>query len=183
MNAWADAHTTAHKPAHTTQSPCAASDHGAVASANNRQSFEEFYSDSYPRMLRLAVALLPARQAAEDVVQDAYLQCYARFPFLDTPEAYVRRSVVNMATGFFRRRGMAGRRMQLLVQPEYHPEHDTMLAVLDALPPRQQAAIVLRFYEQCTEAEIAAALRCRPGTVKSLLSRGIAALREVLQHD
>jgi RNA polymerase sigma-70 factor (sigma-E family) len=155
---------------------------GEVQTVQPTQTFEQFFSDSYPSMLRFAVALLPSRQTAEDILQDAYLKLYARFASLENPEAYLRRAIVNLSTSFFRRRHLAAAKESLVQKTPFQPEHDTMLSVLDKLPARQRSAIVLRFYEQCTEAEIAEVLDCRPGTVKSLLSRGIAAIREVLKH-
>jgi RNA polymerase sigma-70 factor (sigma-E family) len=152
-------------------------------------SFRDFYASSYSSMIRLAVALLPNTQTAEDVVQDAFAGSFKRFDAIDNPEAYVRRAIVNQATGFFRRRGIAKSKESLLQADverragEQNAEYDTLLSVLDALPTRQRAALVLRYYEQCTESEIAAALGCRPGTVKSLLSRGVAALRKVVDDD
>ncbi len=162
----------------------AAADHAPIfVPLEKTQTFEEFFAASYPGMVRLATALLPSRSVAEDVVQDAFTKSYARFTSLNNPEAYVRRSVVNLSTGYFRRRGVAQAKEPLLRPTEQPSEHDTMLSVLHQLPTRQRAALILRYYEQCNEAEIAAALQCRPGTVKSLLSRGIAALREVIDHE
>jgi RNA polymerase sigma factor (sigma-70 family) len=149
------------------------------------QSFEQFYAATYPKMLRLAAALLPSKPVAEDVVHDAYAKVFRKYPSIDEPGSYVRRSIVNESTGFFRKRAVAAAKEPLIrasTDSEF-VDHDVMLRVLDMLPTRQRAAIVLRYYEQCTEAEIASILRCRPGTVKSLLSRGIAALREVVSND
>jgi RNA polymerase sigma-70 factor (sigma-E family) len=165
---------------------------GAVRKNNSEgepaTSFREFYAASYPTMIRLAVALLPNTQTAEDAVQEAFEGSFKRFDTLDNPEAYVRRAIVNQATGFFRRRGVAKAKEPMLRASAEDGatttvEYDTMLSALDCLPARQRATLILRFYEQCTEAEIAAALGCRPGTVKSLLSRGLAALRKVVDHD
>ena len=153
----------------------------AIGRADRAVTFDEFYALTKPRMLRLAVALVSSRSLAEDIVQDAFASSYARFASLDHPEAYVRRSVVNRAYGVFRRRGVARSKEPILLDAPHHPEYDTILALVDRLPARQRAALVLRYYEQCSEQEIAAALNCRPGTVKSLLSRGIAALRKVIE--
>jgi RNA polymerase sigma-70 factor (sigma-E family) len=148
-------------------------------------SFEQFYADAYAPMLRLAVALLPTKSLAEDVVQDAFAKALRKYASIDQPGAYVRRAIVNEATGFFRKRAVASAKEPLLraATEVEHIDHDVMLRVLDTLPSRQRAALILRYYEQCSEAEIASILRCRPGTVKSLLSRGIAALREVISND
>jgi RNA polymerase sigma factor (sigma-70 family) len=154
-----------------------------LARADQTQTFEEFFAANHQRMLRLAAALLPSQAVAEDVVQDAFIKSYVHFASLTHPSAYLRRSIINQSTSYFRKRGIATRKEPLLRPAPSLSEHDTMLSVLEKLPSRQRAALVLRYYEQCTEAEIAYALKCRPGTVKSLLSRGIAALREVIDHD
>jgi RNA polymerase sigma-70 factor (sigma-E family) len=147
------------------------------------RTFEEFFAERYVPMLRLAVALLGSRSIAEDVVQDAFSKCLACFDKLENPDAYVRRAIVNMTRGVFRKRHIAAAKAPLLRPSAQYSEHDDLLDVLDKLPHRQRSALILRYYHQCTEAEIAAALGCRNGTVKSLLSRGIAALREVLDHE
>jgi RNA polymerase sigma-70 factor (sigma-E family) len=148
-------------------------------------SFEQFYEATYPKMLRLAAALLPSKAMAEDVVHDAYAQVFRKYETVHEPNAYVRRAIVNATTGFFRKRAVASAKEPIIrasAETQF-VDHDALLSVLDSLPQRQRAAILLRYYEQCTEAEIASILRCRPGTVKSLLSRGIAALREVVPND
>ncbi len=162
---------------------------GPIRSSNGPEvldstpTFDAFFTSSYPRMVRFAAALLPASLSPEDAVQEAYARTFPRFASLDDPDAYVRRAIVNQATGLFRRRGTARSKEPLLRPDDASREYDTLLPALDALPARQRAALILRFYQQCTEAEIAAALGCRPGTVKSLLSRGVAALRKVIDSD
>jgi RNA polymerase sigma-70 factor (sigma-E family) len=148
-------------------------------------NFDEFYQFTYPRLLRLGVALVWSRAAAEDHVQDAFAKTYARFATLDEPEAYVRKTLVNEVRISFRRREMMQRFAPLLrsatTQTDRYTD-DSLLKALDSLPLRQRAAVILRYYEQCTEQEIAHALNCRPGTVKSLLSRGLASLRKVVDQ-
>ncbi len=148
-------------------------------------SFEEFYEAAYPRLLRLSVALVWSRAIAEDHVQDAFAKTYARFATLDEPEAYVRRTLVNEVRISFRRKQMMLRFAPLLRSAPSHSDRytdDSLLKGLDSLPIRQRTAVILRYYEQCSEQEIAHALNCRPGTVKSLLSRGLASLRKVVDH-
>jgi RNA polymerase sigma-70 factor (sigma-E family) len=152
---------------------------------NQWANFDEFYQFTYPRLLRLGVALVWSRTAAEDHVQDAFAKTYARFATLDEPEAYVRKTLVNEVRISFRRREMMQRFAPLLrsatTQTDRYTD-DSLLKALDSLPLRQRAAVILRYYEQCTEQEIAHALNCRPGTVKSLLSRGLASLRKVVDQ-
>lgn len=101
--------------------------------------------------------------------------------------AYLRRTVVNLANSFFRRRRLERAYLERESRaPEaFHPEHDpgtrdALWRVLHALPPKQRAAVVLRFYEDLSEEETARLLGCPKGTVKSLVSRGLEALRRAL---
>jgi RNA polymerase sigma factor (sigma-70 family) len=149
-------------------------------------NFDEFYAAVYPRLLRLGVALVWSKAMAEDHLQDAFAKTYARFATLDEPEAYVRKTLVNEVRISFRRQQMTQRFAPLLrstvIQTDRYTD-DSLLKALDSLPLRQRAAVILRYYEQCSEQEIAHALNCRPGTVKSLLSRGLASLRKVVEHE
>jgi RNA polymerase sigma-70 factor (sigma-E family) len=148
-------------------------------------SFDEFYAAAYPRLLRLGVALVWSKATAEDHLQNAFVKTYARFATLDEPEAYVRKTLVNEVRISFRRQQMTQRFAPLLrstvIQTDRYTD-DSLLKALDSLPLRQRAAVILRYYEQCSEQEIAHALNCRPGTVKSLLSRGLASLRKVVDQ-
>jgi RNA polymerase sigma factor (sigma-70 family) len=111
---------------------------------------------------------------------------YAHFATLDEPEAYVRKSLVNEVRIAFRRKQMMQRFAPLLRSSHLHSDRYTdhsLLKALDSLPMRQRTAVILRYYEQCSEQEIAHALTCKPGTVKSLLSRGLASLRKVVDYE
>jgi RNA polymerase sigma-70 factor (sigma-E family) len=142
--------------------------------------FEDFYRAQYEPMLRLAYLLTHSRQAAEDLVQDSFLRVQPRWGTLDTPAAYLRRTVTNACYSWHRRR-----RREVATEVEApapaDPEHDELWDALARLAPRRRAALVLRYYLDLSEADIADALGCRPGTVKSLTHRGLADLREVLE--
>jgi RNA polymerase sigma-70 factor (sigma-E family) len=148
------------------------------------------YSDG---AVRLAYLLTGDRSLAEDLVQDAFVKMAGRFADLRDPgafEAYLRKTVVNLARMHFRRRRVE---RAYLERESREPQPDTTLpdvaayeqmkTALLALPHRQRAALVLRYYEDLSEAQIADVLRCRPGTVKSLLSRGIEGLRSHMGGD
>jgi DNA-directed RNA polymerase specialized sigma24 family protein len=92
----------------------------------------------------------------------------------------LRRSVVNACNSYHRRVGTERSHFHELVTDTVAPETPIVLDALAALPYRQRAALVLRFYEDRTEAEIAAALGCRPATVRSLVFRGLETLRKVI---
>ena len=142
--------------------------------------FEDFYRAQYEPMLRLAYLLTGSRAAAEDLVQDSFVRVQPRYASLDTPAAYLRRTVTNACYSWHRRRQ---REQAYHPEPpgEAPPEHDEMWDALAKLAPRRRAALVLRYYLDLSEADIAVALGCRRGTVKSLTHRGLAELREVLE--
>jgi RNA polymerase sigma-70 factor (sigma-E family) len=136
-------------------------------------------------LTRFAYLLCGDRALAEDLVQDTYLALCRRFGesiSVAAPVAYARRAIVNAHIS--RGRGRAAHEVVSAELPESATEdvdggeHDAMWRVLAGLPPRQRAVLVLRYYADLPEAEIAAALNCRPGTVRSLATRAFAAIRE-----
>jgi RNA polymerase sigma-70 factor (sigma-E family) len=151
------------------------------------------YEHHAPDAVRLAYLLTGDRTLAEDLVQEAFVKLVGRFADLRDPgafEAYLRRTVVNLARMHFRRRrrerAYVERERQLPPAASPQPDvatHQYMREALLALPERQRAAVVLRFYEDLSELQIADALRCRPGTVKSLLARGKQGLRKQIRGD
>jgi RNA polymerase sigma-70 factor (sigma-E family) len=152
----------------------------------------ELYARHAPAMVRLGYLLTGDRGVAEDLAQDAFVRVAGRLGHLRDPgafEAYLRRTVVNMAKNHFRRRSLE-RSVLARSEPPLpvdSPEggvvgRHAVMGALDRLPPRQRAAVVLRFYEDLPEDRIADLLRCRPGTARSLVSRGVQALRIELQE-
>ena len=135
------------------------------------------YERSYRLHVRTAYAMVGSRHDAEEIVQDAVVALGRRWHDVANPDAYLRRSVVNGAIGVLRRRETAGRHLPDPPPPD-EPEHLVELRdALLALPDRQRAAVVLRFVVGLDDAAIADVLDCREGTVRSLVSRGLAALR------
>jgi len=146
-------------------------------------SYEDFYRANYARMVSVAHMLTGSNEAAEDVVQDAFVKLYPRFERVTDPAGYLYRSVVNGCWSRRRRRQVVERYRHLTV-PGRAPdtELDETWAALRHLQPRRRAAIVLRYYADLPLAEIARILECRPGTVKSMLHRALADLKEVLDR-
>jgi RNA polymerase sigma-70 factor (sigma-E family) len=144
------------------------------------QRFEDFYRAQHEPMLRLAYLLTGSRPAAEDLVQDSFVRVQPRYQSLDAPSAYLRRTVTNACYSWLRR---LQRERAYQAEPETAapPEHDELWDALAKLAPRRRAALVMRYYLDLSEADIADALGCRRGTVKSLTHRGLADLREALQ--
>lgn len=129
------------------------------------------------------------RGRAEDLVQDVLLAMHRRFgpslPLAD-PVAYARRAVVNAHLTWVRRHRLA--EIPSAAVPELpsvavdgSPRDDDVWGVLAGLPPRQRAVLVLRYYVGYSDAEIAALLACREGSVRSLAARAFQALRPVLR--
>ena len=151
----------------------------------------ELYARHVPDAVRLAFLLTGNRSLAEDLAQEAFVRMYGRFQDLRNPDAfpaYLRRTVVNLVNSHFRRvkveRAYLQREGQLVQAPVADPDDQRRVReALQRLPLRQRAAVVLRYYEDLPEAQTAEILRCRPGTVKSLLSRGLEALRYELGEE
>lgn len=148
-------------------------------------SLDALYRTHYAPMVRLAHLITGSNEVAEDLVQEAFVRLHGHdVAALGNPAGYLRTSVVNRCRSW-QRRAVLERRHEssgrvdpsAAVQPV---EVDETLAALARLRPRQRAALVLRFYADLPEAEIAATLGCRPGTVKSLISRGLAELKETI---
>ncbi len=144
-------------------------------------------ADYGDRLLRLAFQLTHDQASAEDVVQEALMRIYRtwqrRMPAVEYVEAYARRAVVNE---YLRRKRLRSASEVVTAAPpdvavaadDSVLDRDAMWQALGALPPRQRAVLVLRFYEDMPDAAIADFIGAREGTVRSLASRGLAALRE-----
>jgi RNA polymerase sigma-70 factor (sigma-E family) len=147
--------------------------------------FDLVYAEHYVPLVRLAYLTTGSLPAAEDLVQEAFVEWWRRRDQVRSPVAYLRRAVVSRGTSWVRRRVLE-RRHRGRPEPAYdeppNPDVPAVRAALGRLTPRQRAAVFLRYYLDAPEAEIAAALGCRPGTVKSLLHRSLATLKEQLDE-
>jgi RNA polymerase sigma-70 factor (sigma-E family) len=143
-------------------------------------SLEDLYRLRYEPMVRLAVLLLGTEATAEEVVQDCFIRVGRRWDKVDHPVAYLRAAVVNACRSQRRRAGLE-RAHAHAAPEEVELEADEVWDALARLPYRQRAALILRFYEDLADREIAETLGCRPATVRSLVHRGLNQLREVLE--
>jgi len=141
---------------------------------------ERVYALEYARMVRLAYLLTGSTAVAEDLVQDSFVQLQRHWATAREPVAYLRTCVVNACKAHHRRVGRERARFADLVTSDVLPETPIVLDALASLPYRQRAALILKYWEDRPEAEIAAALGCRPATVRSLVHRGLATLRKVI---
>jgi RNA polymerase sigma-70 factor (sigma-E family) len=148
------------------------------------RTLAEFAEANTVGLTRFAYLLCADRGLAEDLVQDAFVALYRRFGEqlpLAAPVAYARRAIVNAHISHRRRRAATA---VVLVEPPdvavaaHDPsDQDAMWRALSTLPERQRAVLVLRYYLDLSDDDIASALDCRPGTVRSLATRAFAALR------
>lgn len=152
-------------------------------SGGSEAGFDDFVVQWSPALLRVAFLLTGDRGLAEDLLQTALLKTSRRWSRIADHEAaypYVRRVLVTTSASWHRRRRVRE------VLTDRTPEPATTVgdaapgravAALEALPPRMRAVIVLRYHEDLSEADTAAALGCSAGSVKSQASRGLARLR------
>ncbi|HWC36451.1 MAG TPA: SigE family RNA polymerase sigma factor [Mycobacteriales bacterium] len=150
-------------------------------------SFREFVIARGPDLTRMATLLCRDRTEAEDLVQDTLASVYASWRRIEaaaSPDAYVRRMLVNRHVSWWRRhRGRVEPRAAVPDRTTPDPTEaaattDAVLRMLRTLPPKQRAAIVLRYYADYTDAQIAETLGCSEPTVRSQISRALTALRQ-----
>lgn len=157
---------------------------------------DELYRRHAGGAVRLAYLLLQDRTLAEDIVQDAFVKVAGRLIHLRDPgafDAYLRRTVVNLSRSHVRRRMVeraflkretaAAERESASWPASSFEDREVLWRALGRLPERQRVAIVLRFYEDLPEVQVADILRCRPGTVKSRVSRGLEAMRHEMRGE
>lgn len=149
--------------------------------------FSAYMRGRQPSLLRTAYLLTGDLAGAEDLVQDAFAKLYLSWDKVrdrESLDGYVRRIVVNEHNSLWRRAWKRRERSSdavpdtQVVDSYDDGEHDALWRFVETLPPRQRAVIVLRYYEDLSEAEIAATLGISAGTVKSQASRALATLRE-----
>ncbi|HEX4817230.1 MAG TPA: SigE family RNA polymerase sigma factor [Nonomuraea sp.] len=152
----------------------------------DRSEYEAFVTGAWPRLLRTAYLLTRDWGAAEDLVQTALLKAWLAWPRIGHErEAYIRKIMVNVHVSWWRRRwrraevtsGSLPDRTQEADHMGQADVRESVWQALGRLPARQRAVVVLRFFEDMTEAQTAQTLGCSVGTVKSQTSRALAKLR------
>ena len=150
----------------------------------NDDEFRDFVRQRWTALRRTAYLLTGDTGHAEDLVQTTLERLHRRWRWVDDPERYARRILANEASARWRRRGAKPETLMGSVPEcaapdaaERHDDRDRLWRALENLPRRTRVILVLRYYEDLTEAECAAVLQCSVGSVKSQASRGLAWLR------
>jgi RNA polymerase sigma-70 factor (sigma-E family) len=148
---------------------------------------EQLLAARGPHLMRAAIALAGSRPDGEDLLQAALERLLRNYRRVDSnAEGYLRRTLYNLAADGWRRRSVVRRWQPAVAAPDGRADgtdavdiRDALVRLLAQLPPRQRVVIVLRYWEQLSEAETAAFLGCSQGSVKSAASRGMSRLREL----
>ncbi|WP_441248849.1 SigE family RNA polymerase sigma factor [Kitasatospora sp. McL0602] len=160
-----------------------------MGSYEEEAEFSGFVQARWAGLVRTGYLLTGNRHDAEDLAQTALAKVYAswrRVRSSDSPDAYVRRILVTSNIDRFRKRRVTEYPTELLLEPiGLHPadagaqvdQRQVLFAALATVPARQRAVVVLRYWEDLSEAQVAAALGCSVGTVKSQAAKGLAKLR------
>jgi len=151
------------------------------------EAFTEFVHGAWPGLYRTAYLLLGDPGLAEDLVQSALAKTYAAWPSVRDVQAapgFARTTLLNTASSWFRKRSWRNERpteaLPDVVEERDPSDRPAVMDALAALPPRQRAVIVLRYYEDLSVAQAASALDISEGTVKSQTSDALARLRTLL---
>ena len=139
------------------------------------------YRDRYPELVRLAYLLTGDRAVAEELVQDAFLGAHGSWDGVREPMPYVRTAVVNRCRSWGRRRQLEHDRRPAPADPATLGA-DELWDALGRLDPRRRAAVVLRFYLDLPDAEIAELLGCRRATVRTSIHRALHTLRQEIER-
>jgi RNA polymerase sigma-70 factor (sigma-E family) len=153
----------------------------------------DLYERHAPGAVRLAYLITGDRERSQDVAQDAFVRVAGRFRHLGFPnafDAYLRRTVINLCTSQFRRERVERKYLERegarppsdAAMPDV-ALRDDLTRALRTLPVRQRAAVVLRYYEDLSEQDVAGALGCSVSAARSLLVRGMQALRSIVEDE
>ncbi|MBW3618659.1 MAG: SigE family RNA polymerase sigma factor [Actinobacteria bacterium] len=161
-----------------------------VRTGTDADSFAVVFNAHHRQAVRLAYLLCGDHHQAEDIVSDAFAKVYVQWSRgrVSDVGAYLRRAVVNETNSKLRRRYLerreaskrSGDERGVRLVDEHAADQDQVWQALSRIPERQRQAVVLRYYEDLSEAQTAEILGCSVGTVKSQVSRGLARMQELL---
>jgi RNA polymerase sigma-70 factor (sigma-E family) len=164
---------------------------GAGGRLVSDEEFAEFVNAALPRLLQFGHVLTGNRATAEDLVQTALGRSWRawRLHGIDDPHAFVRKVMVNSYASWYRRKALRetvtadpGQGIATDDEAERVADRDAIRRALLTLPPKQRTVIVLRYYEELSESEIAAVMGTTAGTVKSQAARGLRRLAEIITN-
>lgn len=172
--------------------PGGAPEHGVDDGRRLDAAVEQLYTMEYRRLVRLSVLLVGDVESAEEVVQDSFVAMHGRWGSLKEPDkglAYLRQAVVNRSRSVLRHRGVRARYVPSTLRAVPGADEDALvsdrrsavLGALRGLPDRQREVLALRYYLDLSEADIARTLGISRGAVKSHASRGVTALRTLME--
>ena len=154
---------------------------------------DEMYAVHATAATRLAFLLTGDRELAQDLVHDAFIRTAGRFQHLRSAGSfgpYLKRVVINLSRDHFRKQAVERRSLEKVwpdvpdrVEGHDSSERSALMPALALLPYRQRVAIVLRYYEDLTENQVAEAMNVSPRAARSLLSRGMATLRTLMEGE
>jgi RNA polymerase sigma-70 factor (sigma-E family) len=152
-------------------------------SVPDEEEFERFYREAWPGAVRLAGLLTQDADAAEDLAQEAFARMYPKWRRAEFPKAYLRTTLVNVCHNWHRQKTTERTKLPILIErPAAEFAFDELADAVAALPYRQRVVLVMRYHAGLSEAQIADALGCRPGTVKSLASRALEQLKKGIEQ-
>ena len=166
-----------------------------MSAEHDAEAYGVVFDQHHRALLRLAYLLCGDERRAEDVVSEAFAKVFPRWRAggVDDVRAYLRRSVVNVSHGGFRRLAIERREAQRIghrgddrgTRPfdQDAVDRDALWRALDQLPERQRIAVVLRYYEDLSEADAAEVMQTSVGTVKSQTARGLDKLRTLMGEE
>jgi RNA polymerase sigma factor (sigma-70 family) len=141
-------------------------------------AFAAVYEAEHPRMVRLARMMVGSQSVAEELAHDSFVRLHGAWDRVENPGAFVRTILVNLCRTWLTRSAREDVRPIADDRTELPAELDETWAALCRLPDRYRIVLALRFYDDLAEADIAAILGCRVGTVRSQIHRGLARLRK-----
>lgn len=167
---------------------------GAPVASGTGRDVAAFCAELHPRLVGALSLRTGSRALAEELAQETFVRVWERWPTvqaMDSPEAWAFRVALNLASSRFRRLGAERRaRARLEARPVEHasldtggPERALVRDAIAALPPRQRNVVILRYFSDLSIAETAQVMGCAEGTVKSLTSKAVDALRATLGAD
>jgi RNA polymerase sigma-70 factor (ECF subfamily) len=161
---------------------------GAVTADDvDRHALERLYRSEHTRSVHLARLLTGDHHRAEEVAQEAFVRIAPKLADLENPGGYLRTIVVNLCRDQGRRAATVRRQPPPTAEdapaPPLPPDVDEIWQAVQALPDRRRDAVILRYWADLPTDEVARLLGVRPGTARSLIHRGLAALKEVLPDE